>query len=103
MGLTMEQRKAVTRQLVARYRAATKKQKGRIQDDYVELTGCSRVYVAWLLRSMGTQVGLRRDGKPVRILVGTRRARRVVSRRYDALTLRALMKLWYLGPSARIW
>jgi hypothetical protein len=36
MGLTMKERKAVTREVAGRYRKATKKGKGRILDEFTE-------------------------------------------------------------------
>jgi len=96
MGLTMSERKAVTREKAKKYRRASKKAKGRILDEFVELTGLNRVYAAWLLRSWGRVVWFKRDGQPVRVEVGTRRARRRMPKRYDEPTRRALIKIWYL-------
>jgi hypothetical protein len=44
MGLTMKERKAVTAVMVVRYRRASKKQKGRLLDELVGLTGYRRWY-----------------------------------------------------------
>ncbi|RKX77005.1 MAG: transposase, partial [Candidatus Omnitrophota bacterium] len=38
MGLTMEQKKAVTNEIAKRYQKASKKQKGVILDEIVEIT-----------------------------------------------------------------
>ena len=96
MGLDMGQRKAVARQMARRYRSATKRQKGRILDEYVELTGHTRNHASWLLRSMGTTVWDHRDGQVVKIVVGQRRRRRKVWRNYDAQTKAALKNVWYI-------
>lgn len=42
MGLTMAERKAVTRQMARRYQRASKKEKGRMLDELCELTGWTR-------------------------------------------------------------
>ena len=42
MGLTMAERKAVTRQMARRYRRASKREKGRMLDELCELTGWTR-------------------------------------------------------------
>ena len=42
MRLTMKERKAVTAGMLARYRRASKKQKGRMLDELVTLTGYHR-------------------------------------------------------------
>ncbi len=42
MGLKMTHRRAVTSEVAKRYRAASKKQKSRILDEHVALTGRNR-------------------------------------------------------------
>lgn len=50
MALTMKQRKAVTQELMKRYKKATKKEKKTILDEFCALTGYSRSYAARVLR-----------------------------------------------------
>jgi hypothetical protein len=50
VGLTMAERKAVTRQVLERYLAATKKGKGRILDELCALTGWNRDHARKALR-----------------------------------------------------
>ena len=67
MGLTMGQRKALTREMAARYRGASRPQKKAMLDEFVELHGCTRHYAGWLLRMWGKTVFERRDGELVKI------------------------------------
>ena len=61
----------------------------------MELTGCTRHHAAWLLRCWGTSVWDQRGGRPVKIVVGQRRARRRTPRVYDQEVIAALIKLWH--------
>ena len=88
MGLTMSERKAVTAVMVARYLRASKKQKGRLLDELVALTGYHRWYAVGLLRGHG-----RSTGGPRGRAEGRRRQR---SRRYDAAVLAALRRIWMI-------
>ena len=86
MGLTMKERKAVTAVMVARYCRVSKKQKGRLLDELVALTGYNRWYAVGLLRGHGPPPGGRRGrstGRP-----------RQRARRYDAPVLTALRRIW---------
>ena len=96
MGLTMGQRKAVTREMANRYRRASKRQKAAMLDQFVKLHGCTRHHAGWVLRMWGKTVFERRDGELVKIVVGQRRPRRQSRRIYDDQVLAALRKIWYL-------
>jgi hypothetical protein len=86
MRLTMRERMAVTGVLRTRYRRASKKQKGRLLDELVGLSGYNRRYAAALLGERGASgAGL---GERVE-----RRARRR-PRVYDAAVLAALRWIW---------
>jgi hypothetical protein len=86
MRLTMQERKAVTAVLRTRYRRASKKQKGRLLDEVVGLTGYNRRYAAALLGERGASAaGLRERVEP-----RARQRRRV----YDAAVLAALRRVW---------
>ena len=95
MGLTMDQRKGYAREMAERYRKASKKKKGQLIEEYLELTGCTRHHAAWLLRCWGTTVWDQRGGRPVKIVVGQRRARRRTPRVYDQEVVAAVIKLWH--------
>src|ERR1700694_1468556 len=88
MRLTMSERKAVTAVMVARYRRASKKQKGRLLDELVALTGYNPWYAVGLLRGPGAG----RDGRRRRINRRPRQRPRV----YDAAVLAALRRVWVI-------
>ncbi len=92
MGLTMKERKAVTKVLAKQYRQAQKKEKGRILEQYVKVTGYNRHYAAWVLRHHGKQVEFR----PGIVFEGTaqRRPRPGRKRTYGDEVLQALKKVW---------
>jgi hypothetical protein len=83
MGLTMKERKAVTAVMRARYRRASKKQKGRLLDELLALTRYNRWYAVGLLRGHGPPPGGQRGAQ----------AR---PRRYDAAVLAALRQVWVI-------
>lgn len=85
MRLTMTERKAVTAVLRARYRRASKKEKGRLLDELVELSGYHRCYAAGLLGGQGAR--LRQCGR-------IERQPRQRLRLYDAAVLAALRRVW---------
>ncbi len=92
MGLTMKERKAVTKELANRYWKAGKKEKGRILDELVGLTGYNRCYAALLLSWQCRRVRLGGVRRVVQLaLKPKRRARR---RRYDAEVVEMLKQLW---------
>jgi len=54
MRLTMDQKRAITGKLAAKYRASRgRKQRGEILAQVQELSGYNRHYAAWLLRNFG--------------------------------------------------
>jgi hypothetical protein len=86
MRLTMKERKAVTAVMVARYRRMSKKQKGRLLDELVALTGYNRWYAVGLLRGDGRSS----RGRLARAAARPRQRRRL----YDATVLTALRRIW---------
>ncbi len=94
----MRQRRAVTRVTAREYQRASKKEKGRILSTLVKQTKLNRVYAGWLLRTWGKHLWFRIDGKPVRLVVGASRKRRVLPhpRLYGQPVAEALKKIWYL-------
>jgi hypothetical protein len=88
MRLTMKERRAVTAVMRARYYRARKKQKGRLLDELVALTGYSRWYAVGLLRGDGVTPEGQRGQHPKR--------RRQRPRLYDGVVLAALRRVWVI-------
>lgn len=89
MGLTMKERKAVTAVMAARYGRASKKQKGRLLDELVALTGYHRWYAVGLLLHGH---GARAEGYRGRVTQRPRQRPRV----YDAAALAVLRRVWVI-------
>ncbi len=53
MGLTMEMRKGFAREKAKRYRQGSKKKKGQLIEEYMEMAGCTRHHAVWMLRTDG--------------------------------------------------
>jgi hypothetical protein len=88
----MSDRKAVIKAWSSQYKKAGKKEKGRILDELVELTGYNRWYVVGLLRWDGKVI---RAGRRVRLVGDLRKkARRTRGRLYDETTLVSLKQIW---------
>jgi len=92
MRLTMRERRVVTKEYAARYRKASRKEKGRMLAEFVASTGCNRVYGARLLRRVGSQVQV----KPGVLVEGAAavRPRRVRPPEYGPDALKVLKKVW---------
>ena len=65
MGLTIGQRKAVTREMVREYRRGTRRENGRILDRLVAVNGYTRNHASWLLRCWGRTVFSYQGGRLV--------------------------------------
>jgi len=88
----MSERRAVVKVQAARYRRARKKEKGRILDELVTLTGYNRWYAVGLLRGHGRLI---RVGRRVRLVGDLRRSvKRSRPRIYDGAVLEGLKKIW---------
>lgn len=96
MGLTMKEKKAVTRETARRYQRASKKQKGRILGEFVALTGYNRTYASHILANWGKKVYLRVRGETVAVVLGRprKRLKRARPRKYDERFSRVLRSLW---------
>jgi hypothetical protein len=83
MGLRMREKKVVTEATKKRYKGARKREKGRILDEFVQLTGYTRCYASYVLRNLHR----RRQGAP-------REGRR--KRIYTDEVCSALTRIWYI-------
>jgi hypothetical protein len=90
----MNERRAVIRVQAMRYRKARKKEKGRILDEVVKLTGYHRWYAVRLLRLQGQGVAAGRQ----RRLVGELkvRVRRRRERTYTEAVVQKLRAIWVI-------
>ena len=92
MRLTMSERRSVVKVMAARYRKATKKEKGGMLDELIALTDYNRRYAIGLLRGHGRLI---RVGRRVRLMGDLRcPVKRSRPRIYDGVVLDALKKLW---------
>jgi hypothetical protein len=101
MGLTMRERHAIVRELAPRFQRGSKKQRSHILEEFVQLTGYTRCYAAFILRNCGK--------KKVRTVAGQRvvfipaHARSPGAQRHRQRTygspalLEALKRLWALS------
>jgi hypothetical protein len=94
----MSERRAAIRKTAARYRQASKKKKGQILDEFIELTDYNRKYASWILSSWGKKRYMRIDGELVELVMGQpkKRKRRRRPRIYDESVFKALKKVWYI-------
>src|SRR5215831_20148836 len=86
----MAERRAVARATGRRYRRGRKKEKQKILDEFVELTGYNRCYARRVLRNHGLAAKQRRKGGSVK----RRRSRN--SKQYDERVLVALRRIWLI-------
>src|ERR1022692_300382 len=92
MRLTMNDRNAVIKAWSSQYKKVSKKEKGRILDELVALTGYNRWYVVGLLRWDGKVI---RVGRRVRLVGDLRKkAKRTRPRLYDGAVLESLKRIW---------
>lgn len=81
MGLTMSQRKAVTREMAERYRSASRRSRQYMLDELCALTGWHRDHARKALRLAGRAPRVSRPRRPPRVV-------------YDESVLVPLRKIW---------
>ncbi|MBF0606546.1 MAG: hypothetical protein HQL61_03200 [Magnetococcales bacterium] len=90
MSLKMNERQAVTKVFAERYKAANKKQKKVILNEFIDLAGYGRCYASYLLRINGKHVtsskALPANNRKV--------AKRIRVKEYDSAVLPVLKKIW---------
>ena len=87
----MAERKAVTAATRSRYQRASKKEKGKILAEFIELTGYHRVYARSVLRT-GEQKLVREQPIPAESKSATEKSRKV----YDQQVLIILRQIWMI-------
>lgn len=100
MGLTMKERKAVTNELASRYQSSAKRERGRLLDEFMQLTGYNRSYASHLLHNWGTRHIRIVDGERVEVVIGTPHAskqKRNRPRRYHQAFIDILEKIWMIA------
>src|SRR5215471_6049 len=96
MGLSMKEKKAVTREYKPRYQKATKKEKRTLLDEFTRLTGYHRTSAVRILGAKPTkQVAAYVDGKAAKIKPDKKRpSNRKGKRIYTDEVISALRKVW---------
>jgi len=90
--LTMGERKSVVQVMAKGYRKVSKKERGRILDELVALTGYNRWYAVGLLRGHGKTIKV---GHRVRLIGDLSRSpQRPRPRIYDGAVLEWVKKIW---------
>jgi hypothetical protein len=99
MGLSMSQRKAVTKQLATRYQHAHKGERGRMLNEFTSLTGYTRSYASFVLRNWGRKRILTLGGVRTIYVFGQERKRKPTRRvrTYDKAVVKPLTQLWALS------
>jgi hypothetical protein len=101
MGLTMHERHALVRELSSRFQLSGKKERSEILNNFVQLTGYTRCYAAYVLRTCGCKLVRFRRGKRIVFIPGYARrpgAKRHRRGRYRTRAfLDALRRFWALS------
>jgi hypothetical protein len=92
MRLTMKARQEVTKATAGQYRGASKKEKRKILDQFIAITGYSRWYARLVLRHEGRRV--QTDQQTIVVVERKSRTRRKRARCYDEKVQTALVRLW---------
>jgi hypothetical protein len=90
LRLDLMTRKSITREVSRRYRKASKKERGRMLDEFCALSGYNRSYAAWVLRK-GPSPKKKNKKTHVRPAGATRQGRKPI---YTAEVRKALVKVW---------
>jgi len=96
--LAMNHKKAVTAEISKKYIKATKKEKTKILDEFINLTGYNRTYGARILNySSGRLIGyMISGGKRIRYVIGKKKKKKTRDRPriYDHDVFLALKRIW---------
>src|SRR5947207_8551066 len=94
MRLTMKARQEATNATAGQYRGASKKEKGKILDQFIATTGYSRWYARLVLRHEGRRI--QTDKQTIVVVELKLSAKRKRARCYDEKVETALVRLWRL-------
>ena len=96
MGLTMQEKKALTREVSKRYQKAEKKEKTRILDELVKTTGCNRKYILHVLVNWGKTTTAIVSGKIVRLKASPHKRKKGGGRKpiYTEEVVKVLRAIW---------
>ena len=102
MSLTLDERRVVIRETSMRYNKERKKEKGKILDEFVHLTGYTRCYASHALRAYKKKaVVYGKDGKRVVFITDLRKKdkeeKRTRERIYEEDVLGPLIYLWRMS------
>jgi len=95
--ISMVVRKVISKEVAKRYQKARKREKSKILDEFVELTGYNRKYGSWLLRNWGREVVVWTGSKRI-VFIGDikKQKKRQGKRFYDKEVEEVLKKIWYI-------
>ena len=80
----MNTRREIVKKMAPEYQKAKKKEKKKILDELIHLTGYTRTYASWLLSHQGRKVYLTgQDGKKYRIIGTIQKTKRKRKKIYD--------------------
>ena len=96
MGLSMQEKKALTREVSKRYQNAQKKEKTKILDELVKTTGYNRKYALHILANWGKTTTVRLDGQMIKLKASPRKRKKGGGRKpiYTQDFVAVLRKIW---------
>lgn len=97
--LEMEERYKVCKVMAERYKKAGKKERGKILDRFIEVTGYNRCYAGWLLRNWGKKVVIYDKGERIVLVGGRKKSQKGIRKRpiyYDSEVLKVLRRIWII-------
>jgi hypothetical protein len=94
MRLTVKEKQKATRITAARYQKASKKKKGAILDEFIELTGYDRCYASYLLKNHGRKIWIRNKLKAIGDV--RKKHKRQRQRIYGEDVLKPLKLIWVI-------
>lgn len=98
MGLSMASKKELTKEKAIKYRILNKKEKTKVLNNFIEITGYNRKYAIHILLNWGKEKIIKINGKAVRVIIGKRKKKltRNKTKIYDIEVQKALKKVWYI-------